>query len=110
MMQCPLCATPLHAVERQGIEIDHCPSCGGLWLDSGELDALIEREAVAALRQGERVLTAARRGRDYDNAVYDTDEFAGRYGVMASTINATFGISAGNRRDNETERELTTIG
>lgn len=29
--------------ERQGIEIDYCPSCRGVWLDRGELDKLIER-------------------------------------------------------------------
>lgn len=29
--------------ERQGIEIDYCPKCRGVWLDRGELDKLIER-------------------------------------------------------------------
>jgi hypothetical protein len=29
--------------ERQGIEIDYCPSCRGVWLDRGELDKIIER-------------------------------------------------------------------
>jgi Zn-finger nucleic acid-binding protein len=29
--------------ERQGIEIDYCPQCRGVWLDRGELDKLIER-------------------------------------------------------------------
>ncbi len=28
--------------ERQGIEIDYCPTCRGVWLDRGELDKLIE--------------------------------------------------------------------
>lgn len=28
--------------ERQGIEIDYCPKCRGVWLDRGELDKLIE--------------------------------------------------------------------
>jgi Zn-finger nucleic acid-binding protein len=31
--------------ERQGIEIDYCPSCRGVWLDRGELDKIIERNA-----------------------------------------------------------------
>jgi len=30
--------------DRQGIEIDYCPTCRGVWLDRGELDKLIERE------------------------------------------------------------------
>lgn len=43
-MQCPACPTvTLAMTERQGIEIDYCPSCRGVWLDRGELDRLIER-------------------------------------------------------------------
>lgn len=44
-MQCPNCATQLTMSERQGIEIDYCPSCRGVWLDRGELDKIIERNA-----------------------------------------------------------------
>jgi Zn-finger nucleic acid-binding protein len=29
--------------ERQGIEIDYCPNCRGVWLDKGELDKIIEK-------------------------------------------------------------------
>ncbi len=29
--------------DRQGIEIDYCPKCRGVWLDRGELDKIIER-------------------------------------------------------------------
>jgi Zn-finger nucleic acid-binding protein len=32
--------------ERQGIEIDYCPDCRGVWLDRGELDKIIERSAA----------------------------------------------------------------
>jgi Zn-finger nucleic acid-binding protein len=32
--------------ERQGIEIDYCPECRGIWLDRGELDKIIERSAA----------------------------------------------------------------
>lgn len=31
--------------ERQGIEIDYCPQCRGVWLDRGELDKIIDRSA-----------------------------------------------------------------
>jgi hypothetical protein len=34
--------------DRQGIEIDFCPNCRGLWLDRGELDKIIDRAAVEA--------------------------------------------------------------
>jgi hypothetical protein len=32
--------------DRQGIEIDYCPQCRGIWLDRGELDKIIERNAA----------------------------------------------------------------
>lgn len=43
-MQCPVCEeSRLVMAERQGIEIDYCPTCRGVWLDRGELDKIIER-------------------------------------------------------------------
>lgn len=43
-MKCPACKDATLAItERQGIEIDYCPECRGVWLDRGELDKLIER-------------------------------------------------------------------
>jgi Zn-finger nucleic acid-binding protein len=42
-MLCPADQTPLTMAERQGIEIDYCPTCRGVWLDRGELDKIIER-------------------------------------------------------------------
>ena len=44
-MNCPQCQTPLVMSERQGIEIDYCPQCRGVWLDRGELDKIIARSA-----------------------------------------------------------------
>lgn len=45
-MDCPVCKTAqLVMSERQGIEIDYCPQCRGVWLDRGELDKIIERSA-----------------------------------------------------------------
>jgi Zn-finger nucleic acid-binding protein len=46
-MPCPVCKVPLHMSDRQGIEIDYCPQCRGIWLDRGELDKIIERSAAA---------------------------------------------------------------
>jgi Zn-finger nucleic acid-binding protein len=42
-MACPTCGVALVMSERQGVEIDYCPSCRGVWLDRGELDKIIER-------------------------------------------------------------------
>ena len=43
-MKCPVCNTVnLVMSERQGVEIDYCPECRGVWLDRGELDKIIAR-------------------------------------------------------------------
>lgn len=43
-MECPVCKNvQLLMSDRQGIEIDYCPNCRGVWLDRGELDKIIER-------------------------------------------------------------------
>jgi uncharacterized protein len=45
-MQCPVDGNTLAMSNRQGVEIDYCPQCRGVWLDRGELDKLIERESA----------------------------------------------------------------
>ena len=42
-MQCPIDHTQLVMADRQGVEIDYCPQCRGIWLDRNELDKIIER-------------------------------------------------------------------
>ena len=43
-MKCPICITvELKMTDRQGVEIDYCPDCRGIWLDRGELDKIIEK-------------------------------------------------------------------
>ena len=42
-MNCPKCQVPLMISDRQGIEIDFCSQCRGVWLDRGELDKIVER-------------------------------------------------------------------
>src|SRR5687768_15471359 len=43
---CPNCRVDLVMSERQGVEIDYCPQCRGVWLDRGELDKILERSAA----------------------------------------------------------------
>jgi Zn-finger nucleic acid-binding protein len=45
-MACPNDGATLVMSERSGIEIDYCPTCRGVWLDRGELDKIIERNAA----------------------------------------------------------------
>jgi uncharacterized protein len=58
--------------ERQGVEIDYCPKCRGVWLDRGELDKIIERsgsEVTAGEREEPRGPT-----REYDQREYKGTE------------------------------------
>ncbi|HWH07414.1 MAG TPA: zf-TFIIB domain-containing protein [Candidatus Paceibacterota bacterium] len=49
-MKCPIDNIDLQMTDRQGIEIDYCPQCRGVWLDRGELDKIIERNTQAPVR------------------------------------------------------------
>jgi Zn-finger nucleic acid-binding protein len=42
-MNCPKCNITLLMTDRQGVEIDYCPQCRGIWLDRGELEKIIDR-------------------------------------------------------------------
>jgi Zn-finger nucleic acid-binding protein len=45
LMRCPVDNETLVMTERNGVEIDYCPKCRGVWLDRGELDKIVERMA-----------------------------------------------------------------
>jgi Zn-finger nucleic acid-binding protein len=69
-MKCPVCVeVNLAMTERQGIEIDYCPQCRGVWLDRGELDKIIERSTAApsAPQPGQEVQRRASASRPYDD-------------------------------------------
>ena len=53
-MKCPVCPeTELLMTVREGIEIDYCPQCRGVWLDRGELDQIIRRAAQSSLAEAQ---------------------------------------------------------
>jgi len=47
-MKCPVDNNTLIMADRNGVEIDYCPTCRGVWLDRGELDKIIERSSNSA--------------------------------------------------------------
>ncbi len=72
-MKCPMCeATDLVMTTREGVEIDYCPKCRGVWLDRGELDKIIDRmlpDSAVPSREpapGQRARYADRRDDDDD--------------------------------------------
>lgn len=82
-MKCPVCNIDLQMAERQGVEIDYCIQCRGIWLDRGELDKIIERyDYVPSPRRPEERAreeyrqAPADRGRESDD--YYTDKHGRR--------------------------------
>jgi Zn-finger nucleic acid-binding protein len=64
-MKCPVDNADLTISDRQGVEIDFCPQCRGVWLDRGELDKIIDRSSN---------FESDRRGRDRDDRRRDDDD------------------------------------
>ena len=68
-MNCPTCNVPLVMSERQGVEIDYCPTCRGVWLDRGELDKILERSVQPAgnTRQNDQTVHYGKPQQHYTN-------------------------------------------
>jgi uncharacterized protein len=67
-MNCPQDGTLLQMTAREGVEIDYCPKCRGVWLDRGELDKIIERTAAEyTSAQGSQL-------RNVHHETYDDDD------------------------------------
>lgn len=61
-MNCPRCeSTVLEEKDREGILVDGCPKCRGVWLDRGELEKLIQR-SLAEIERAEGTPLPDRRG------------------------------------------------
>lgn len=42
LMMCPNCQAGMKEITREGVQIDMCATCHGVWLDRGELNKLLE--------------------------------------------------------------------
>ena len=49
-MKCPVCEERMREVEKNGVQLDICPSCKGVWLDRGELEKLMEIASSGTVR------------------------------------------------------------
>ena len=70
-MNCPVDNTVLTISDRQGVEIDFCPQCRGVWLDRGELDKILERSSTFTRRDDDDDPRGRNRNRRDDD---DDDE------------------------------------
>ena len=75
-MNCPVCRdVQLVMSDRQGVEIDYCPKCRGVWLDRGELDKILERAGrEAGESRGPDRDRDRDRDRDYDRERYEREK------------------------------------
>ncbi len=109
-LPCPVCRVDLVMSDRQGVEIDYCPKCRGVWLDRGELDKILElslRQAVDTARNAPTGNPASAPGyppENYDNrgpAGYgDRDRPSGGHGSKHDSGHggSSYGGSHGGRR------------
>lgn len=69
--------------ERQGVEIDYCPKCRGVWLDKGELDKIIEKSTAYEQRDSRDSNYNSGYDRDYsDKRPYNQRKKRGFMGDM----------------------------
>ncbi len=74
-MKCPVCnEVELVMADRQGVEIDYCPKCRGVWLDRGELDKILERATVEMAGRNVRG-----QGFDHEHDHHDDDDRRGDF-------------------------------
>jgi uncharacterized protein len=72
-MKCPIDNVDLVMSDRQGVEIDYCPKCRGVWLDRGELDKIIEKADAQESQQRREEPREEHRPRQEDSH-HDRDE------------------------------------
>jgi Zn-finger nucleic acid-binding protein len=74
---CPKCGADMRAYERNGVTIDQCTGCRGLFLDRGELERLVDAESAyyAQRREPERGHREPERGhREQEHGRRDHDD------------------------------------
>jgi uncharacterized protein len=87
IMKCPVCTeADLVMTERQGVEIDYCPKCRGVWLDRGELDKIIERSfaSTAVAPASNPPLNASADYGGYPQGYADHHDHHGKHGHHGS--------------------------
>ncbi len=85
LLTSPIDGSPMKQINRFGIEIDVCPTSGGIWLDKGELEKLMiilkeesGNDQPYSSNQREDVRHSQPRHSDYDDEDDDDDERHGR--------------------------------
>ena len=75
-MKCPSCPEiTLLMMDRQGVEIDYCPACRGIWLDRGELDKLLDRAGAASAVSAPATAVAQGQPRSRDHSDFEDSDY-----------------------------------
>jgi uncharacterized protein len=64
-MNCPVCNVDLKTGDRQGVEVNYCPTCRGVWIERGGLDKIIDRATAAPSRPAQDSERGRDQSRDY---------------------------------------------
>ena len=81
LLTSPIDGSPMKQIHRYGIEIDVCPTSGGIWLDRGELEKLmlLLKEESSMHDQPERYATLPKHRANESYRMHDRDDDDDRY-------------------------------
>jgi Zn-finger nucleic acid-binding protein len=65
-MNCPACNIELKMGDRQGVEVNYCPTCRGVWIERGGLDKIIDRASAISSRPPFETDRSREQGHDHD--------------------------------------------
>lgn len=70
LLTSPVDGSPMRQINRFGIELDVCPTSGGVWLDKGELEKLIHFIKQSAEEDARHFVEAQKDRSKYDDSYY----------------------------------------
>lgn len=80
LLLCPNDGAGMQEVNRNGVLIDICPQCRGVWLDRGELEKLLE--LVEGRGEGPRHDMARPPGQGYEDRGYQKKPYKKKRGLL----------------------------
>lgn len=75
LLTSPIDGSPMRQIQRFGIELDVCPTSGGVWLDKGELEKLMALMKEAAEEEARMFSARPQREERYEEPRYREDEY-----------------------------------
>lgn len=70
-MNCPICNVTLLMTEKQGVDIDYCPQCRGIWLEKGKLEKIIDKLSSSGSQNTRGYISDSHHYNDHDKHHHD---------------------------------------